>query len=178
MRVAGLLPIAVGLLLEPACLQARTGDPTAPIEEEAADLGYGYCPQYLAGAFALEGNETLDKMGFVATVKKKQHPRFGELSVRSVEKADGGIAFGGAPEAVCTVVVDGDHRASVLERWRHDMPLAGFSFSADASNPSKPAPNITMELYRARLTATETLNVQLIDAAASAAIFQLFVTKE
>jgi hypothetical protein len=178
MRTASLLLTATALLSTAASLNARTGDPEAPVDEIAADLSYGYCPQYLAGSFALENNATLDNLGFAASVVKKQHPRFGEVEMRSLDKADGGFAFGGASGKLCTVVAGGADLAKILQRWRHDMPMMGIAFTADAGNPSKPTVGLTAELYKGRLESGEMISIQLINAGSNAAIFQLFLSDE
>jgi hypothetical protein len=173
--VIGRLLLTAAALLLPAAASAQGAD--KPIDEIAADLAYGYCPLYLAGQFALEGNPQLAGLGFAAKVEKRQHPRFGEFEQVSLKRADGEIGFGGAARKACNVVVIGAKREAALARLRSSMSLMGLEFKPA---PSSPAPaGITIETFKAPVEG-QFLNVQLIQGGGPTPMVsaQLYATEE
>ena len=173
--IGRLLLAAAALLVMPAAAPAQGAD--KPIDEIAADLAYGYCPLYLSGQFALEGNAQLAGMGFAATVEKRPHPRFGQFEQVSLKRADGEIGFGGAAGKACNVVVIGARREAALARLRSSMSYMGLDFKPV---PSAAAPaGITIETFRAPVEG-QFLNVQLIQRGGPTPMVsaQLYVTEK
>jgi len=167
-----LLAAAACTLLLPAAAAAQ--DTQRPIEEDAADLAYGFCPLYLAGQFSLTGPE-LEQRGFGKAVTKQPHPRVGEMELVSARRADGELAFGGAAGKACTVVVSGPKREAALARLRESMAYMGLDFKPSA-NVGPEVPGVSVETFKAAVD-SQTLYVQLVQAGAPAPVVaaQLFV---
>jgi hypothetical protein len=163
---------AACLLMLPSAAPAQ--DVQRPIEEDAADLAYGYCPLYLAGRFSLTGPE-LEARGFDKTIRKQPHPRIGEMELVSSKRTDGEIAFGGAVAKACTVVVSGEKRESALAKLRSSMAFMGLDFQP-AANPGPKVPGLIAETFKAPVGG-QMLYVQLVQASAptAAVAAQLFV---
>jgi hypothetical protein len=159
------------LLAPPSAAELRAQQ---PVDEVAADLAYGLCPLFLAGALPLTSSELTDR-GFSATVSKQPHPRFGELSMVGAKRPDGEIGFGGAAGKVCTVAVQGPKLPAVLARLKSSMALMGLHFTA-AKNLTPDVPGIRVETFSAPVD-KQILYLQLIDAggAKPAVLAQLFV---
>lgn len=146
------------LLLPPsASAQPRTYE----VAEIAGDLAYGFCPLFLANAFALD-DPRLAERGFSPAVAKQANPRFGELRMVSAKRPDGEIAFGGVAGRVCTVVVTGDKRAAALARLRESMSWTGLDFKPAPHTGAK-LPGVTVETFKAPVDG-QMLVVQLIEA--------------
>jgi hypothetical protein len=159
------------LLAPPSVAELRAGQ---PVDEVAADLAYGLCPQFLAGALPLTSSELTDR-GFSATVSKQPHPRFGELSMVGAKRPDGEIGFGGAAGKVCTVAVQGPKLPAVLARLKSSMRLMGLPFTA-TRNLTPDVPGIKVETFKAPID-KQILYLQLIDAGGPkpSVLAQLFV---
>ena len=145
-----------------------------PIDEDAADLAYGYCPLYIAGRFSLTG-PLMESRGFDKTVQKQPHPRVGEMEMVSSKRADGELGFGGAAGKACTVVVSGPKRDAALTRLRSSMAFMGLDLQPTA-NPGPAVPGVAVETFKAPVEG-QMLYVQLIqaDSPASVVAAQLFV---
>ena len=149
---------AAAALLLPTAAPAQA--PAHAFEEIAADLAYGYCPLFLAKQFALTAPELAER-GFDKTIRKQSTAR-GEIELVSLKRADGEIAFGGAPGRNCTVVVMGEKRGTTLVRLREAMPLMGLDFkTAPLTSPA--IPGTTVETFKAAVD-NQFLYVQLIQA--------------
>jgi hypothetical protein len=170
--MAGVLAAAAALLLAPASVAELRAQ--QPVDEVAADLAYGLCPLFLAGALPLTSSELTDR-GFSATVSKQPHPRFGELSMVGAKRPDGDIGFGGAPGKVCTVAVQGPRLPAVLARLKSAMALMGLHFTP-ARNLTPDVPGISVQTFSAPVD-KQILYLQLIDAGGPkpAVLAQLFV---
>lgn len=118
-----------------------------PIDEEAADLAYGYCPLYLAGRFSLTG-PLLESYGFGKTIQKQPHPRVGEMEMVTSKRSDGELAFGGAAGKACTVVVSGPQREAALARLRTSMAFMGLDMKP-AANPGPDVTGVAVETFKA-----------------------------
>jgi len=149
-------------------------DEQRPIDEDAADLAYGYCPLYLAGRFSLTG-PLLESRGFGKTIRKQPHPRVGEMEMVTSKRVDGEIGFGGAAGKACTVVVSGAKRDAALTRLRSSMAFMGLDFKPVAS-PGTAIAGVAVETFRAPIEG-QVLYVQLVRASAPTPIVaaQLFV---
>lgn len=149
-------------------------DEQRPIDEDAADLAYGYCPLYLAGQFSLTG-PFLESRGFDKTIRKQPHPRVGEMEMVSSKRADGELGFGGAVGKACTVVVTGPKREAALTRLRKSMAFMGLDLQPTA-DPGPAVDGLAVETFKAPV-AGQMLYVQLVQATAPIPIVaaQLFV---
>jgi hypothetical protein len=159
-------------LLLPAAAAAQ--DVQRPIEEDAADLAYGFCPLYLAGRFSLTGPE-LEARGFGKAIQKQPHPRVGEMELVSANRADGELAFGGAVGKACTVVVAGAKREAALARLRDSMAFMGLDFAA-TPNVGPELAAMSVETFKAPVDG-QILYVQLVRTGAPVPVVaaQLFV---
>jgi hypothetical protein len=164
--------LALALLAAPASAQRDY-----KFDEIAADAAYGLCPLFLAGQFPLTSPQLAER-GFGSAVHKKSHPRFGELQIVAVKRAEGEIAFGGAPGQVCMVVVTGPGRDTALARLRETMSFMGLPF--------KPVPHqgpqlagVSVDTFRAPVE-RQFLTVQLIQATGPtpSVSAQLFATNQ
>lgn len=164
--------LALALLAAPAAAQRDY-----KFDEIAADAAYGLCPLFLAGQFPLNAPQLAER-GFAPTVQKQTHPRFGELQIVTVKRAEGEIAFGGAPGQVCMVVVMGPGRDSALVRLRETMSFMGLPFASVAHQGPQIA-GVTVDAFKAPVEG-QFLNVQLIQAAGPtpSVMAQLFATNE
>ena len=156
---------------------SASGQRTYKFDEIAADAAYGLCPLFLAAQFPLTSPQLAER-GFGTTVQKQTHPRFGELQTVTVKRAEGEIAFGGAPGQVCMVVVVGPGRDAALVRLRESMSFMGLPF--------KPVPHqgpqiagVAVDTFKAPVQG-QFLNVQLIRAAGPppSVMAQLFATNQ
>jgi hypothetical protein len=172
-RAATAAAAAALTLSAPAAAQPRQYG----FAEIAADLAYGFCPLFLANQFALDAPQLAER-GFAKTVHKQPSPRFGELQLVSVTRAEGEIGFGGVPGQVCTVIVMGSGRADALAHLRKTMPYMGLPF-APAPVPDPKTEGVTVEAFKAPVE-NQFLNVQLIEAAAPTPMVmaQMFATNE
>ena len=163
---------AAALLAAPASAQRTYG-----YEEIASDLAYGFCPLFLAGMFPLDSPQLAER-GFGKEVATQPNPRFGEVSMVTVKRAEGTISFGGAAGKVCTVVATGNKRAAALARLRETMAWTGLDFKPAEHNGPK-LPGVTIDTFKAPADA-QFLNVQLIDIAGEepSIVAQLFATEE
>lgn len=134
---------------------------TYSVEEIASDLAYGFCPLFLAGQFALDAPE-LSERGFGSKINTAPHPRFGEISIVTVEREDGRIAFGGSAGKACLVIVDGEQREVALNALRDRMAWTGLDFHP-ADNPVAQLPGTTVETFKAPADG-QMLYVQLIQS--------------
>jgi hypothetical protein len=163
-------------LSAPASAQVgdRPFDAPRPIDEEAADLAYGYCPLYLAGQFSLTG-PLLESRGFGKTIAKQPHPRVGVMEMVTSKRDDGEIGFGGAVGKACTVVVTGPKRDAALARLRKSMAFMGLDMKPVA-NPGPAVAGLTVETFKAPVEG-QMLYVQLIEGRTPAPTVaaQLFV---
>lgn len=152
-------------------------DEQRPIDEDAADLAYGFCPLYLAGQFSLTG-PLLESRGFDKTIHKQPHPRIGEMEMVSSKRADGELGFGGAAGKACTVVVSGPKRAAALTRLRKSMAFMGLDMKP-AANPGPDIAGVAVETFKAPVEG-QVLYVQLVQASAPIPIVaaQLFVMEK
>lgn len=152
----------------------RPFDAPRPIDEDAADLAYGFCPLYLAGQFSLTG-PLLESRGFGKTIEKQPHPRVGEMEMVSSKRADGEIGFGGAAGKACTVVVTGPKRDAALARLRKSMAFMGLDMQPTA-NPGPAVPGVAVETFKAPVEG-QMLYVQLVQASSPVPVVaaQLFV---
>lgn len=176
------LATAACALMLPAAAPAQAGDPPQfddprPIDEEAADLAYGYCPLYLAGQFELTG-PLLESHGFGKSVVKQPHPRVGEMEMVSSTRDDGELGFGGAVGKACTVVVSGPKRDATLARLRNSMAFMGLDLQPTA-NPGPDVAGIAVETFKAPVEG-QMLYVQLVQASAPIPVVaaQLFVMEK
>ena len=166
------------LLGAAAALLLASAAPAQPreygYEEIASDLAYGFCPLFLAGQFPLNSPQLAER-GFGTAIEKQPNPRFGELEVVTLKRADGEIAFGGAAGKVCTVVLGGGKRAAALEKLRETMSWTGLDFKPVPNHVAPPA-GVEVETFRAE-SGAQALYVQLIEAGGPtpAAMAQLFV---
>lgn len=177
--VRRLLAAAACALLPPSAAAAQPAMPRAldeqrPIDEDAADLAYGFCPLYLAGEFSLTGPQ-LEARGFSKAVQKQPHPRVGEMEMVTSKRADGEIGFGGAAGKACTVVVTGSKREAVVARLRKNMAFMGLDMKPTAS-PGPKIAGVTVETFKAPVEG-QVLYVQIVQATAPAPTVaaQLFV---
>jgi hypothetical protein len=143
-------------------------------EEIASDLAYGFCPLFLAGQFPLNSPQLAER-GFATAVQKQQDPRYGELQMVTLERADGEIVFGGAAGKVCSVILGGGKRGAALAKLRETMSWTGLDFKPAANHVAAPA-GVKLETFRAD-SGGQALYVQLIEAEQPApmVIAQLFV---
>ena len=168
-------------LMLPAAASAQASKPLEfdaprPIDEDAADLAYGFCPLYLAGQFSLTG-PLLESRGFGKTISRQPHPRVGEMEMVSSKRADGELGFGGAAGKACTVVVTGPKRDAALTRLRKNMAFMGLDMKP-AANPGPDAAGVAVETFKAPMPiGDQMLYVQLIRASAPIPVVaaQLFV---
>ncbi len=170
-------------LLAAACfalLPAAAGAqdlPQPPIAESAADLAYGYCPLFLGGQFSLTAPE-LTRHGFGPDIQTQTNPRFGEVQVVNAKREDGALAFGGAPQKTCTVVVAGPQREAALARLRSSMSMMGLSF-VPVPHTGARIEGVQVESFRAPID-SQFLHIQLIQASGPTPVVsaQLYVTDE
>ncbi len=169
------LAAACALMLSAAA--SAQSDEQRPIDEDAADLAYGFCPLYLAGQFPLTG-PLLESRGFGKTIQKQPHPRVGEMEMVSSKRPDGEIAFGGAAGKACTVVVTGPKRDAALTRLRNSMSFMGLDLKP-AANPGPAVAGLAVETFKAPVEG-QILYVQLVQASAPvpAVAAQLFVMEK
>jgi hypothetical protein len=162
-------------LLMPTAASSQAG--AASVEEIASDAAYGLCPLFLAGTFPLTAPE-LEARGFSQTIETGSHPRFGAISMVTATRADGRIAFGGAPGKFCTVVIEGDRRTAALARLRETMAWTGLDFKA-APAPDASGSGMTVEAFKAPVEG-QFLHVQLVRAEGPPPVVaaQLFATDE
>ena len=165
-----MLPVAASAQVD----EQRPFDEPRPIDEDAADLAYGFCPLYLAGQFSLTG-PLMESRGFDKTVRKQPHPRVGEMEMVSSKRADGELGFGGAAGKACTVVVTGPKRDAALARLRQSMAFMGLDLKPTA-NPGPAVPGVAVETFKAPVEG-QMLYVQLVQASAPTPVVaaQLFV---
>jgi hypothetical protein len=158
MRLFSSSALALALLLPQA---AAAQSNVRPIDETAADLAYGLCPLYLAGQIELTDPQFADR-GFGTKIVTSQNARFGEIRMIEAKLADGDVAFGGAPQKTCSVIVGGPKRAAALARLRDSMALMGLEFAPDPANTGIRS-GARLETFKAKADATSYLYVQLID---------------
>jgi hypothetical protein len=164
--------LALALAAAPASAQREY-----KFDEIAADAAYGLCPLFLAGQFALDAPQLAER-GFGTAVHEQTNPRFGEIKLVTVKRAEGEIGFGGAAGKVCMVVVTGAGRDAALGRLRDTMSYTGLSFAAVAHRGAQSS-GVTVEAFKAPVEA-QFLNVQLVKAEGPppAVVAQLFATDE
>ena len=157
MRASLLAAAAALLVASPAAAQPGQYG----FEEIASDLVWGFCPLFLADRFALDGPELAER-GFDKAVQKQPHPRFGELHLVGLKRAEGEIGFGGAPGQFCTAVVAGGSRESTLKKLRETMSWTGLNF-APTPHTGAQIPGTSVEAFKAAAD-SQFLYVQLIQA--------------
>jgi hypothetical protein len=148
--------LALALLAAPVSAQREY-----KFDEIAADAAYGLCPLFLAGQFPLSSPQLAER-GFGSAVQKQSHPRFGELQMVAVTRAEGEIAFGGAPGQVCMVVVTGAGRDAALARLRETMSFMGLPFEP-VPHQGRQLEGVTVDTFKAPVE-KQFLNVQLIQS--------------
>ena len=145
---ASLLPSAAFAEEEAVSIDDFLGQPRSyTVEEIGSDLAYGFCPLFLAGQFALDAPQLAER-GFGSTIDKAPHPKYGEISIVTVERDDGRVAFGGAPGKICMVIIDGPQRDAALGALRERMSWTGLDFKP-TEDITAPLPETHVETFKA-----------------------------
>jgi hypothetical protein len=174
--VAGMLG---GLLAVSASAQQKPQD----IAALAADLAYGFCPQFMNGEAVMLNNADLISRGFAAQPSVRNQPGVGEFQLLGQTLADDDVTLGGVPSSLCQVNVIGPSSAEAEKQFRAGLNDLGFTFEPDTEN-TKPHPSGgKVETLKSKVSDKVVIRVQFMNGTLGSnkvpiAGFQLFSSEK
>ncbi len=105
-----------------------------PIEALAADLAYGFCPQFMSGEAVLDANADLIARGFPAEAQRGVDASLPEFVQLVQARGDGEISVSGVPQSLCRVFVIGDSASAALEAFRAGVDALDLALVPDPEN--------------------------------------------
>lgn len=138
------------------------------------------CGDFLTGDLKLVANPALKERGFEEAITKRDS-KLGPLELVTAKFGDSEIAFGGAVDKICTVVVTGELAGPSLPLLRKGLDAYNVKFERDDEKSKALSTEISVEFFKAKVTDEQNLYITLIGslkAPTAMASFQLFGTKE